>query len=90
MMLLMLLKLFHCVYSKIYQNPALTFFHIPVPKVRDLWFKEFCGAYQEPVACSKVNSGALKTIAAAMKRRHVYSKHCSCRGFFVLISITID
>ncbi|MQL90974.1 hypothetical protein Taro_023579 [Colocasia esculenta] len=44
--------------------PALTFFHIPIPEVRDLWFRKFVGVYQEAVACSSVNSGVLKTLVS--------------------------
>ncbi|XP_020580346.1 probable inactive purple acid phosphatase 28 [Phalaenopsis equestris] len=46
----------------IFQAPALTFFHIPFPEVRQLWYTKIVGQYQEGVACSIVNSGVLKTL----------------------------
>ncbi|KAK4774907.1 hypothetical protein SAY86_009842 [Trapa natans] len=39
--------------------PALAFFHIPVPEIRELYYRNFVGQFQEAVACSSVNSGAL-------------------------------
>ncbi|XP_049365687.1 probable inactive purple acid phosphatase 28 isoform X1 [Solanum verrucosum] len=42
-------------------NPALAFFHIPIPEIRQGPIKNIVGTYREYVACSLVNSGVLKT-----------------------------
>ncbi|TMX03624.1 hypothetical protein EJD97_015329 [Solanum chilense] len=42
-------------------NPALAFFHIPIPEIRQGPIKDIVGTYREYVACSLVNSGVLKT-----------------------------
>ncbi|KAK1316265.1 putative inactive purple acid phosphatase 28 [Acorus calamus] len=44
--------------------PALTFFHIPIPEVRQLWFKEIVGQFQEAVACTSFDSGVLHTLVS--------------------------
>ncbi|KAK9097480.1 hypothetical protein Sjap_022977 [Stephania japonica] len=56
-------------------DPALTFFHIPVLEVRDLWFKEFVGQFQEGVACSIVNSGVLDTLVSRGDVKAVFMGH---------------
>lgn len=43
------------------QAPAMAFFHIPIPEVRQLWYENYVGQYQEAVASSVVNSGTLDT-----------------------------
>ncbi|PKA57562.1 putative inactive purple acid phosphatase 28 [Apostasia shenzhenica] len=47
--------------QSLFQAPALAFFHIPIPEVRELWHSKIVGRYQEAVACSIVNSEVLKT-----------------------------
>ncbi|KAG0473523.1 hypothetical protein HPP92_014903 [Vanilla planifolia] len=47
-----------------FQAPALAFFHIAVPEVRQLWYSKIVGFFQEAVACSTVNSGVLKTLVS--------------------------
>ncbi|KAH0650011.1 hypothetical protein KY284_029923 [Solanum tuberosum] len=42
-------------------HPALAFFHIPIPEIRQGPIKNIVGTYREYVACSLVNSGVLKT-----------------------------
>ncbi|XP_062178828.1 probable inactive purple acid phosphatase 28 isoform X2 [Phragmites australis] len=46
--------------------PALAFFHIPIPEVRELWYSGFKGQYQEGVACSSVNSGYGSVMVVAL------------------------
>lgn len=65
----------------IFQAPALAFFHIPVPEVRDLWYKEFRGEYQEAVACSFVNSGALKSLVSMGDVKAVFYGHDHLNDF---------
>ncbi|KAF6155643.1 hypothetical protein GIB67_034738 [Kingdonia uniflora] len=55
--------------------PALTFFHIPIPEVRLLWFKEFVGQFYEGVACSSFNSGVLETLASIGDVKAVFIGH---------------
>ncbi|CAH8355344.1 unnamed protein product [Eruca vesicaria subsp. sativa] len=40
-------------------DPALAFFHIPIPEVRDLWYTPLFSQFQEGVAYSIVQSGVL-------------------------------
>ncbi|XP_010259863.1 PREDICTED: probable inactive purple acid phosphatase 28 isoform X2 [Nelumbo nucifera] len=56
-------------------SPALTFFHIPIPEVRQLWFKDIVGQFQEAVACSVVNSGVLQTLSAMGNVKAVFMGH---------------
>lgn len=67
--------------QEISQSPALAFFHIPIPEVRDLWFKEFIGHYREAVACSSVNSGVLKTLVSTGDVKAVFLGHDHLNDF---------
>ncbi|XP_057978820.1 probable inactive purple acid phosphatase 28 isoform X6 [Malania oleifera] len=58
--------------------PALAFFHIPIPEIRQLYNQKVVGQFQEAVACSVVNSGVFQTFlsmgdvkAAFMGHDHV-------------------
>lgn len=61
--------------------PALAFFHIPIPEVRDLWYTSFKGHYQEGVACSSVNSGVLSTLASMGDVKGVFLGHDHLNDF---------
>ncbi|KAI4335351.1 hypothetical protein L6164_014004 [Bauhinia variegata] len=54
--------------------PALAFFHIPIPEVRQLYYK-IVGQYQEGVACSIVNSGALQSFVSMGDVKAVFMGH---------------
>ncbi|KAL5974124.1 hypothetical protein ACLOJK_030787 [Asimina triloba] len=55
--------------------PALSFFHIPIPEVRQLWFKQIVGQFQEAVACSAINSGVLSTLVTMGDVKAVFMGH---------------
>ncbi|XP_059634576.1 probable inactive purple acid phosphatase 28 [Cornus florida] len=55
--------------------PALAFFHIPIPEIRQRHFKEIVGVYQEYVACSLVNSGVLRTLVSMGDVKAVFIGH---------------
>ncbi|OVA07531.1 Phosphoesterase domain [Macleaya cordata] len=61
--------------------PSLAFFHIPIPEVRDLWFKDYVGQYQEAVACSSYNSGVLKTLVSIGDVKAVFLGHDHVNDF---------
>ncbi|KAL5699608.1 putative inactive purple acid phosphatase 28 [Ranunculus cassubicifolius] len=61
--------------------PALTFFHIPIPEVKDLWHTKFVGLYQEGVASSTVNSGVLKTLVSMRDVKAVFIGHDHLNDF---------
>ncbi|CAB4262094.1 unnamed protein product [Prunus armeniaca] len=63
--------------SQGYQDkpPALAFFHIPIPEVRQLWYKKIVGQFQEAVACSSVNSGVLQTLVSMRDVKAVFMGH---------------
>jgi hypothetical protein len=63
------------------QAPALAFFHIPIPEVRELWYTDFKGQYQEGVACSLVNSGVLGTLVSMGDVRGVFLGHDHLNDF---------
>ncbi|XP_039130980.1 probable inactive purple acid phosphatase 28 isoform X2 [Dioscorea cayenensis subsp. rotundata] len=62
-------------------SPALAFFHIPIPEVRDLWFKKIKGTFQEYVACSFVNSGVLNTLVSMRDVKAVFFGHDHLNDF---------
>ncbi|KAK1611852.1 hypothetical protein QYE76_035525 [Lolium multiflorum] len=62
-------------------SPALAFFHIPIPEVRELWYTDFKGQYQEGVACSLVNSGALGTLVSMGDVKGVFLGHDHLNDF---------
>ncbi|XP_058068128.1 probable inactive purple acid phosphatase 28 [Magnolia sinica] len=55
--------------------PALAFYHIPVPEVRQLWSKQVVGQFQEAVACSSVNSGVVRTLVSMGDVKAVFMGH---------------
>lgn len=55
--------------------PALAFFHIPIPEIRQLWNKDIVGKFQEAVACSSVNSGVLETLVSMGDVKAVFMGH---------------
>ncbi|KAA8535826.1 hypothetical protein F0562_030854 [Nyssa sinensis] len=55
--------------------PALAFFHIPIPEIRQGYFKEIIGQYQEYVACSSVHSGVLQTLVSMGDVKAVFIGH---------------
>ncbi|XP_068642653.1 probable inactive purple acid phosphatase 28 [Aristolochia californica] len=57
------------------QSPALAFFHIPIPEVRQLWFKPIVGQFQEAVACSSFSSGVLDTLDSMGDVKAVFLGH---------------
>ncbi|GJM97553.1 hypothetical protein PR202_ga14488 [Eleusine coracana subsp. coracana] len=61
--------------------PALAFFHIPIPEVRELWYTGFKGQYQEGVACSTVNSGVLGTLVSMGDVKAVFLGHDHLNDF---------
>lgn len=67
--------------QRFHQSPAMTFFHIPIPEVRDLWFREFKGKFQEGVACSRVNSGVLRSLVSMGDVKAVFIGHDHLNDF---------
>lgn len=61
--------------------PALGFFHIPIPEVRDLYYQEIVGHFQEGVACSFVNAGALRTFISIGDVKAVFIGHDHTNDF---------
>ncbi|KAG8095302.1 hypothetical protein GUJ93_ZPchr0012g18982 [Zizania palustris] len=61
--------------------PAFSFFHIPIPEVRGLWYTDFKGQYQEGVACSTVNSGVLDTLTSMGDVKAVFLGHDHLNDF---------
>lgn len=61
--------------------PALAFFHIPIPEVRDLWYTPFIGQFQEGVACSTVQSGVLKTFVSMGNVKAAFIGHDHINDF---------
>ncbi|KAJ4957388.1 hypothetical protein NE237_024499 [Protea cynaroides] len=61
--------------------PALAFFHIPIPEIRQLWYKKFVGQFQEAVACSVVNSGVLSTFVSMGDVKAVFIGHDHTNDF---------
>ncbi|PHT42888.1 putative inactive purple acid phosphatase 28 [Capsicum baccatum] len=55
--------------------PALAFFHIPIPEIRQGPIKDIVGTYREYVACSSVNSGVLKTFISMGDVKAVFIGH---------------
>ncbi|KAJ0965596.1 hypothetical protein J5N97_026734 [Dioscorea zingiberensis] len=62
-------------------SPALAFFHIPIPEVRNLWFKKIQGTFQEYVACSSVNSGVLNSLVSMRDVKAVFIGHDHLNDF---------
>ncbi|KAH0859829.1 hypothetical protein HID58_088090 [Brassica napus] len=62
-------------------DPALAFFHIPIPEVRDLWYTPFIGQFQEGVACSIVQSGVLSTFLSMGNVKAAFIGHDHVNDF---------
>ncbi|XP_077216699.1 purple acid phosphatase 28 [Tasmannia lanceolata] len=62
-------------------SPAMAFFHIPIPEVRQLWFKGFVGQFQEGIACSSINSGVLRTLVSMGDVKAVFIGHDHVNDF---------
>ncbi|TYK28572.1 putative inactive purple acid phosphatase 28 [Cucumis melo var. makuwa] len=60
---------------------ALTFFHIPIPEIRNLYYKKIVGQFQEGVACSSVNSGVLQNLVAMGDVKAVFIGHDHTNDF---------
>ncbi|XP_018836600.2 probable inactive purple acid phosphatase 28 isoform X1 [Juglans regia] len=56
-------------------SPALAFFHIPIPEVRQLYYNKIVGQFQDAVACSSVNSGVLQTLISIGDVQAVFMGH---------------
>ncbi|KAK2980816.1 hypothetical protein RJ640_020468, partial [Escallonia rubra] len=61
--------------------PALAFFHIPIPEIRQLSPKEIVGHFQEYAACSSVNSGVLQTLVSMGDVKAVFIGHDHTNDF---------
>ncbi|XP_030952465.1 probable inactive purple acid phosphatase 28 isoform X1 [Quercus lobata] len=61
--------------------PALGFFHIPIPEIRQLYYKKIVGQFQEAVACSSVNSGVLETLVSIGDVKAVFMGHDHTNDF---------
>ncbi|KAK7411975.1 hypothetical protein VNO78_03420 [Psophocarpus tetragonolobus] len=61
--------------------PALAFFHIPIPEIPQLFYKEIIGQFQEAVACSRVNSGVLRTFVSMGDVKAVFIGHDHTNDF---------
>ncbi|KAK7329137.1 hypothetical protein VNO77_23283 [Canavalia gladiata] len=61
--------------------PALAFFHIPIPEIAQLFYKEIVGQFQEAVACSRVNSGVLQTFVSMGDVKAVFIGHDHTNDF---------
>lgn len=61
--------------------PALAFFHIPIPEVRQLFYKQIVGQFQEGVACSRVNSAVLQTFVSMGDVKAVFIGHDHTNDF---------
>ncbi|WRX31559.1 Calcineurin-like phosphoesterase domain [Theobroma cacao] len=62
-------------------SPALAFFHIPIPEVRQLYYQKIIGQFREGVACSSVNSGVLKTLVSIKDVKAVFLGHDHTNDF---------
>ncbi|CAL1414043.1 unnamed protein product [Linum trigynum] len=62
-------------------NPALAFFHIPIPEIPQLYYQKIVGQFQEGVACSLVNSGVLKTFVSMGDVKAVFMGHDHTNDF---------
>ncbi|XP_059285477.1 probable inactive purple acid phosphatase 28 isoform X1 [Lycium ferocissimum] len=62
-------------------HPALAFFHIPIPEIRQGPIKDIVGTYREYVACSSVNSGVLKTLISMGDVKAVFIGHDHTNDF---------
>ncbi|GAV59689.1 Metallophos domain-containing protein [Cephalotus follicularis] len=61
--------------------PALAFFHIPIPEIRQLYHQKIVGQFQEAVACSSVNSGVLQSFVSMGDVKAVFMGHDHTNDF---------
>ncbi|CAH9115927.1 unnamed protein product [Cuscuta epithymum] len=61
--------------------PALTFFHIPIPEIKQGPVRGIVGQYQEHIACSFVNSGVLNTLVSTGDVKAVFIGHDHTNDF---------
>ncbi|KAG9134141.1 hypothetical protein Leryth_004826 [Lithospermum erythrorhizon] len=61
--------------------PALAFFHIPIPEIREGPIKEMVGQYQEYAACSIVKSDVLQTFVSMGDVKAVFIGHDHTNDF---------
>ncbi|KAG8639712.1 probable inactive purple acid phosphatase 28 [Manihot esculenta] len=55
--------------------PAMGFFHIPIPEIRQLYNQKVVGHFQEAASCSLVNSGVLQTFVSMGDVKAVFWGH---------------
>lgn len=60
---------------------ALAFFHIPIPELRQLYYREVVGQFQEAVACSSVYSGVLNTLVSMSNVKAIFMGHDHINDF---------
>ncbi|KAL5769148.1 hypothetical protein ACOSQ2_015931 [Xanthoceras sorbifolium] len=63
------------------QSPALAFFHIPIPEIRQLYHQKIVGQLHEAAACSVVNSGVLQTFVSMGDVKAVFIGHDHTNDF---------
>ncbi|CAI9099314.1 OLC1v1036109C2 [Oldenlandia corymbosa var. corymbosa] len=61
--------------------PALAFFHIPIPEIRQVPMKEIVGQYQEHAAVSIVNSGVFQSFTSMGNLKAVFIGHDHTNDF---------
>ncbi|KAJ3696256.1 hypothetical protein LUZ60_001633 [Juncus effusus] len=64
-----------------FSAPALAFFHIPIPEIRELWSQGYIGNFQEAVACSRINSGVLNALIQMGDVKSVFLGHDHLNDF---------
>lgn len=62
-------------------TPALAFFHIPIPEIRQLYNRKIVGQFQEAAACSIVNAGALQTFISMGDVKAAFMGHDHTNDF---------
>ncbi|CAN1761912.1 Probable inactive purple acid phosphatase 28 [Linum perenne] len=62
-------------------NPALAFFHIPIPEIRELYYQKIIGQFQEGVACSSENAGVLQAFVSMGDVKAVFMGHDHTNDF---------
>ncbi|KAI9191005.1 hypothetical protein LWI28_002032 [Acer negundo] len=62
-------------------SPALAFFHIPIPEIRQLYYQKIVGQLHEAAACSIVNSGVLQTFVSMGDVKAVFMGHDHTNDF---------
>ncbi|CAN0901313.1 Probable inactive purple acid phosphatase 28 [Linum grandiflorum] len=67
--------------SSMVASPALAFFHIPIPEIRQLYYQKIIGQFQEGVACSSVNAGVLQAFVSMGDVKAVFMGHDHTNDF---------